>query len=616
MRGTLSRPTDFSGLLSQTGLALLFFVCVAPGATVETIEGKVFDGDAHFNKSGALVVQQAKADSITIELTNITHATFAPGHFFSSGSLLPNGWSVQDMGDTHGFTRLDGDVFTLRVEGQSTNATACHFVSRPMHSDGGIVARIEEVGGSSEARAGIMMRVSGSSVFIALSCDRDGKVWFERRPDAERKEIRSSVLATMAPPIWLRLQKREKSIAAMFSKDGRSWQTFTDSVKFQAEKAWREGEGELQLLRASFGIFASGRGKESICTARVAQVAMTLHGLLGEYFSGQRFEQLKFARLDPQLRFGWGLHSPDASLDKEDFSVRWTGKLVPPKTGAYRFHFDADDSARLWVDREEMPQLSFRKPDKPAAAPALTLTAGRAVEFRMEFVNGKGPASVRIGWAIGGHSPEVIGMTNFVFLFRATNSPERTLAFSVTNESPVRGVLLRDGSFIAGTVASGDDTAVQVSFGGRKDVFVLSSRVARIALRPPRQALRYEDSAGRTGLFLRNGDFFESKFHAIEWGTVSMSSVLFGLKRFGIEGGEPVVLVLNDCALTNTPYEVRLLDGSVLRAAKISANERVITIEEPLLGQLSIPAGEIFKISRVDNAVQSSTAKRSQTSNE
>jgi hypothetical protein len=41
-----------------------------------------------------------------------------------------------------------------------------------------------------------------------------------------------------------------------------------------------------------------------------------------------------------------------------------------------------------------------------------------------------------------------------------------------------------------------------------------------------------------------------------------------------------------------------LLDGSVLRATSLSASARGVTIAEPLLGQIFIPAGELFEIRR------------------
>jgi hypothetical protein len=468
-----------------------------------------------------------------------------------------------------------------------------------MHSDGEIIARVEEVSGTGDARAGILIRGQHNSVFIALSCDRQGKIWFERRPDPDRKETFATSIATMPPPVWLRLQKQEKTITASCSQDGQTWQRLSDTTRFVAENTWREAEGNLQLLRGTFGLFASARGKDNVCTARVAQVSMTLHGLLGEYFSGRHFEQFRFARLDPQINFRWGSGSPDPLLDNDNFSVRWTGQLVPRKSGSYGFYFDADDDAHLWIDGEEVPRVVLAKPDNRVVAVAprpVALTAGKPVAVRMEYTETDEAASVKLAWSMG-PTREIIGLTNFVFSFLATNAPERTLAkFATDGLPPLCGVLLRDGTFLSGPVTTANESAVRISFAGRKDAPVLNSRVGRIVLRPPRQPLAYEITTGRSGVFLRNRDFLESEFRGIQWGSLTMSSVLFGLKRFG--DSDVLVVVLNDCAPLTGGYEVQLLDGSVFRTKTLSANERGITLDEPLLGRLSFATSDLFEIRR------------------
>ena len=596
--------------------AVCFFstLSLAHAATVQTLDGKSFDGDIRFSENSSLLVTPAQGEPVTIELTNLARATFASGPFVSSGSILPNGWAAQDIGETRGFARLDGNAFTLRVEGQSTNTTACHFVSRAMPTDGQLVARVEQIGGSGSAHAGIMIRGPGNSPsFVALSLGNDGKAWFHRRNESERREAKLIAVPNVTAPVWLRLQKYDKSVTASCSTDGVTWQTVaTDTIKLTAEKTWRESEGELILQRASCGVFASSRARDTVATARVAPIMMTLQGLLGEYFAGQDFQRLKMARVDPQIRFNWGLGSPDPALDKDNFSVRWTGKLIAPKSGAYTFHFDADDRARLWINGAEIPQVSLKASDRRAAlrqagapreenvvtpAKPIPLIRGQAVDLKMEFEEGEDTASVKLGWALPGQTPEVIGMTNFLYRFTATNSPESIALSRLTNNAPtVRGVLLRDGSFIAGLVTKADESAVRLAFGGRKDVPVLNSKIARIFLRPPQQPLRFEIAQGRTGVFTRSGDFFEGEFHSIESGSLNMSSVLFGLKRFGTEGSDSPVVVLNDCAPADSGLEVRLLDGSIFRASRLTAMAQRITINEPVLGSISIPTAELFEI--------------------
>jgi hypothetical protein len=589
-------------------LFLLAAVLLAPTArsgSLRTVDGKLLEGELRFNEADAITITPAQGPPVTHGFTNILHATFSSGPFLSSGSILQNGWSVHDIGETRGLVRLDGDEFTFHVEGQGTNAPTCHFVSRPMHSDGEITARVEEVGASAAARAGIMIRARDLSAFFSLSCDPGGKIWFERRPDADKREIRSMVVATVAPPVWLRLRKHDKFVSAYVSTNGETWQSVArDTTKLSLERTWREHEGELNLLRASFGVFAASRGKETLCTARVSHVAMTLDGLRGEYFSDAEFKKLAFTRLDPQIRFDWRTSAPEGLGvgNEQHFSVRWTGQLVPFKTGMVRFYFDGDDRARLWIGGQEFEPATFIKLDRRLAPPApparVTLVAGRPLDVRMEFADRVRPASVKLSWDWSDGRPDVIGMTNFLFHCSATNFPDEMASHRNNNSPAVRGVILRDGTFLAGTVTSADESAVKISIGKRKDVPVLNTRVARIVLRPPRQWLSYELATGRMGAFIKNGDFFESEFRGIERGSLLMSSVLFGVKRFGVESGDASVVILNDLRSDNASSEVWLLDGSVLRGTKLSVKGSELVVEEPLLGLISIPVAEVWEIRR------------------
>lgn len=599
------RPTRF--FFSTAAARLLCFGLLATfsveAGTVQTRDGRSLEGRVSFSAAGSLLVVSAQGGSNVIALTNVIQAQFAPGPFLVSGSVLPNGWSAQDIGDARGMVRLDEETFTLRVEGQSTNATACHFVHRPMPSDGEIIARVEQVGGTGPAQAGIMMRsLNSGSAFAALSRGRDGRLWFQRRAGEDRKETRLTPGPSVTAPVWLRLQKRDRQILASYSTDGVTWQPAGhDTTRLAYEKTSREYEGELPLLRANCGVFASAPGQGTWGTARVAQVSLTLHGLRGEYFADAEFKKLKLARLDPQIRFDWGLNAPDAALDKDRFSVRWTGRLLAPRTGTYSFHFEADDSARLWIGSKEMPPTRLRRIEKRDAVPTVSLMGGQLVDLKMEFQEGEGPASVRLAWALPNQTPEIILMTNFLCQFIATNSPEAVAAPRFSDGTLVnRGVVLRDGSFIAGPVTAADGSAVRLSLAGRKDFPVLNSKIARIILRPPRQALPFEQVGGRTGVFLKNGDFFEGEFHSLDAGSLNMSSVLFGLKRFWIEGGEAVAVVLNDFQPAPAKFEVRLLNGSILRATSISATDKLVTLHEPILGSLAIAVGELFEIRSVE----------------
>ena len=73
-------------------------------------------------------------------------------------------------------------------------------------------------------------------------------------------------------------------------------------------------------------------------------------GLRGEYFDNIDLTNSKLVRADPTVDFDWGAGSPDASIQPDTFSVRWTGWVLPEFSETYTFFTNTDDGVRLWVD--------------------------------------------------------------------------------------------------------------------------------------------------------------------------------------------------------------------------------------------------------------------------
>ena len=569
------------------------------GGEVRLRDGRVLEGALQFNDAGALVVQSSSGESTTVELNQLSRATFASGLFFGSGATLPNGWVATDLGDARGAARLDTNTFTLRVEGRSTNATAGHFVSRPMVSDGNVLVRVDELGGSGRTHAGVMIRAHQSPVFAALTLGSDGRLEFQRRTDSDPRTVRVTVGPKAVAPVWLRLQLKQQEITALYTPDGKTWeQIASEPFKLNAKRTWREGEGELNLLRANVGVLVSSRGAGTVGTARVSPLLLMQNGVVGEYFAGRDFTNLKMARLDPQVRFDWKSGPPDPSLNATNFCVRWTGKIFSKTSKSYTFHLDAGARARLWIDNKETPlhpyaSFAWDEKNPPQTTP---LMGGLNTEFRLEYEQDATPATVKLGWAWPRQQPEIIGQTNFFHHFTGTKSPESIALARTTNTGPVvRGVMLRNGTFLAGSITKADESAVRLAFVGRAESPILNNRVARLVLRPPRTPLPYGRAQGRSGVFTKTGDFLECDFRSLERDTLTVSSVLFGLKGYRVEDG-PFVVVLNDVAEEKSGHEVRLLDGSVLRAKKLKATPASLTVTDSLLGDLVIPSAELLEI--------------------
>ncbi len=78
-------------------------------------------------------------------------------------------------------------------------------------------------------------------------------------------------------------------------------------------------------------------------------------GLLGTYYNHvweeDPFTEQVLERIDPVIGFDWDTRSPvPGQINKDNFSVRWTGSLEPTVSGLHRFHMTSDGNFRLWVN--------------------------------------------------------------------------------------------------------------------------------------------------------------------------------------------------------------------------------------------------------------------------
>src|SRR5690606_5916288 len=73
-------------------------------------------------------------------------------------------------------------------------------------------------------------------------------------------------------------------------------------------------------------------------------------GLQGEYFNKKDFTRLALTRVDPMVDFDWGKEAPAPEVQKNSFSVRWTGWVEPLYSETYTFYTVSDDGVRLWAN--------------------------------------------------------------------------------------------------------------------------------------------------------------------------------------------------------------------------------------------------------------------------
>lgn len=108
-------------------------------------------------------------------------------------------------------------------------------------------------------------------------------------------------------------------------------------------------------------------------------------GLIGEYFDNSDFKgKPVFTRVDSKIDFAWWDASPSKQIDPDNYGVRWTGVLIPEKSGRYfiggygfnGFKIYIEDTLFVRFDGEFDPVKTYKE---------IELIAGKTYKIKVEF---------------------------------------------------------------------------------------------------------------------------------------------------------------------------------------------------------------------------------------
>ncbi len=122
-------------------------------------------------------------------------------------------------------------------------------------------------------------------------------------------------------------------------------------------------------------------------------------GLQGEYFNNSNLlSPSVLTRIDTNVDFDWSSGSPAPGVvNADNFSVRWTGKLVPQETGQYSLGTTTDDGVRLYLDDQLIIDDWIDQAVKTNSV-TVDLEAGHEYDIRMEYYENGGSAVAKLGW--------------------------------------------------------------------------------------------------------------------------------------------------------------------------------------------------------------------------
>ena len=125
-------------------------------------------------------------------------------------------------------------------------------------------------------------------------------------------------------------------------------------------------------------------------------------GLKAEYFNNNDFNGTpKVTRIDRTVNFNWWDKAPVKGLGDDNFSVRWTGVIVPQVTGDYYIGSEARNGMKVYLN-DSMIVNSFNVHEANKSYIKIKLTAGKPYKIKVEYIEKYGDAGIKLIWDVPG----------------------------------------------------------------------------------------------------------------------------------------------------------------------------------------------------------------------
>jgi uncharacterized protein (DUF1800 family) len=125
-------------------------------------------------------------------------------------------------------------------------------------------------------------------------------------------------------------------------------------------------------------------------------------------------------RIDPLVDFTWGTDAPDSLIPANNYSVRWTGQILPQYSQIYYFATRADDGSKLWVNNQLIVDNWNSMSEKTGS---IYLQANVRYDIRMEYVEHTGSAEVHLSWYSNDQAKQIIPTKRLFPTMSGTTAP-------------------------------------------------------------------------------------------------------------------------------------------------------------------------------------------------
>lgn len=124
-------------------------------------------------------------------------------------------------------------------------------------------------------------------------------------------------------------------------------------------------------------------------------------GLKAEYFTNPDHSgNPALTRVETKIEQYWHNISPAPGIPSDNFSVRWTGYIIPELDGIYNFQIWADDLGRLTIGNEVLIDSWDQKYKNSWSKNSIRLEKGKKYPIKLELVEYDEYADIKIRWKI------------------------------------------------------------------------------------------------------------------------------------------------------------------------------------------------------------------------
>jgi beta-glucosidase len=358
-------------------------------------------------------IMEAKADSIMCAYNSIRGEPACANHLLFDtlrnkwgfkGYVVSDCWAISDLHQGHGFVLTLEQAAALSVKAGTDLSCGPEFSALPLAVRDRLLANEDidrAVKHLFEARFRLGMfdppdRLPWSKLSLA---DNDTPAHRQLSLEAARK----SIVLLKNDRNTLPLKSSVKTIAVVgptadslsalvgnYNGNPSSYTTILDGIRKRFRNA--------KILTA--------RGSPITETSAVILPADHLRtggpnsqaGLTAEYFGNLTLSGAPLLkRIDSNVDFEWNNVAPGPGVPAENYSVRWTGELVPPVDGDYRIGANTDGGYRLFLDGKKFVD-DFAPHRSRTITTLIHLQAGHPYPIRMEYFHTSWEATARLLW--------------------------------------------------------------------------------------------------------------------------------------------------------------------------------------------------------------------------